>query len=1039
MARQALGRAFSGICSDHSHWRFFSMKMVGVAIVFLLSLSAAQAQQTGISGKVMDSQGAVIADANVEVKRVGAAAYTTRTNSAGTFLVPSLTADEYMVKVMAEGFTTVETKVTMLVGQTAEVDTVLPVKGSSDSIIVREDADVVDTTSSSVSGNITPDDVKNLPINGRNYMELATLVPGVRLNAVVNDTPLGGENSGKFQINLDGMQVTQNTADASFGQPRFSPDAISQFQIITNRFDATTGRSEGLVVNVQSKSGANAMHGSLFGYFRSDAFNAGDPIYKEQDLTNRAAIAAGTTPYINPVLPLSDQQFGATLGGAIKKDRLWYFGSYEGEHQSSGLPDTPLLPGAAATVAPQTLTVNEYLGRVDWQPSAIDHVFVRGNGFTFKNNHTLASGSADPSSAFIATRNNYTLLGDWNRVAGPKLVNDVHIGFSHFGWTNVPVLTSLAITFGSVTVGAPYNYPQIFNQAVQEYRDDLFYLIGKHSFKVGGEFLHSADTGLFQQNLNGTVSGCQAITSAAVAADLFPNGTSSPSTWNYTNLNDATKTDIDSLCSTTGTFVQGSGNFNVNIPRNQIAFWAQDDYKVLSRLTVNMGLRYDNDFGIFNTGLTLTNGLLTPKSNDNHEFAPRVGFVYDIFGKGKTVIRGGAGMFFADVSANQTIDGQIFNGQTSLQDSIAGSASAPLLLPQPAFGAVPRQAVQPLGPNVATPWSLQISGGVQQELPFHTVLTADYVHTRAYHDWVRLNANLLQNPTNPELSLSPNTKYTAAEGTPTCPGGGVTQDATYTTASYNVCAQAFTNVNQFFTPNGAGSIYDALQLGLRHSVSHSFSGGLAYTYSRVKDSSESPFYYPNKPFLNGLHDEWANGQDDQRHTLTITGDYAIKYGLSLSGLFHFGSGDAFPTYLSTAQSTAYSPSYNRTFQTNVVPVAAGTACPSGSTCLTVYNNPANNFLDPATGYYVTKRDAAYGRNIYRADTRVQEAHRFGDRFRGVVAVEAFNLFNHSNYGTYNGQINSPLYGSPQSTTSTATGIPVEFRPRSLQFLARLEF
>jgi len=263
-----------------------------------------------------------------------------------------------------------------------------------------------------------------------------------------------------------------------------------------------------------------------------------------------------------------------------------------------------------------------------------------------------------------------------------------------------------------------------------------------------------------------------------------------------------------------------------------------------------------------------------------------------------------------------------------------------------------------------------------------------------------------------------------------------------------VCAQAFTNVNQFFTPSSAGSIYDALQLGVRHSLSHGVIGGLAYTYSRYKDSSESPFYYPNKPFLNGLHDEWANAQDDQRHTLTVNGNYEWKYGLSLSGLFHYGSGNAFPTAVGTTQPTGYAPSYNRTFGAGVTPVpytAAGTpvgtaTCPAAgsTTCVRVYNNTTNNYLD-SSGYYITKRDAFYGRNVYRVDTRLQERHKFGERYAGVVAVEAFNLFNHSNYGNYNTTVTSPAYGTPLQTTSAATGVPVEWRPRSLQFLARFEF
>ena len=1002
-----------------------------ILLVLILSVSALHAQQTGITGHVTDAQGAVIAEASIEVRQVGGAIINTKTNADGIYQVPSLAAGDYIVTVRAPNFTTVQVKTSMLIGQTPTVDVVLPIGSTTESVIVRAEDMAVDTTSSTVAGNITPSDVQNLPINGRNYMQLATLVPGVRVNAIVNDTPLGGANSGKFQINLDGLQVTQNTADASFGQPRFSPDAISQFQIITNRFDATVGRSAGVAVNVQSKTGSNDIHGSAFGYFRNDAFNAADPV-------------------VHVVTPLSDQQYGGTFGGPIRRDKLWYFGSYEGEHQSSGITSSPLLPGSPGNlVFPQTLKVNEYLGRVDYQASGKDRIYGRVNGFTFKNDKTFSSGNADPSSAFYATRGNYTIIGDWNRVISTNLINEVHGGFSHFQWENLPLYASQAITFGAVTVGAPYNYPQIFNQNVQHYRDDVYYLVGKHSLKFGAEFLHSSNTGLFQQNLNGTASGCAAIaaktvngvsyTAAQVAADLFPNGTTNVSSWNYTNINDPTHTSINSLCAL-GTFTQGSGNFNISLPRSQIGFWAQDDFRALSRLTLNLGIRYDNDLGIFDTGMKLNNGLLTPQNNDNHQFAPRVGFVYDVAGSGKTVIRGGAGMFFADVSANQTIDSQIFNGVTSLQQSVTGSASANLNLQAPFANptATPRQAVQPLGPYVSTPYALQISAGVQRELPFRTILTADYVHTRVYHDWIRLNSNLLQNPANPQFNLNPSGKYVAGT-TVSCPTGGVTPDTTQ--GAFNVCAQAFTNVNQFFTPNESGAIYDALQMGLRHSLQHGFTSGLAYTYSRLKDSSESPFYYPNKPFVNGIHDEWANGQDDQRHTLTATGDFAWRFGLSLSGLFHYGSGNAFPTTVNTTQPTGYAPSYNRTFALNAIPIAPGAACTAstGSTCVTVYNNPANNYLDTATGYYLTKRDALYGRNIYRVDTRLQEAHQINDRFRAVVAVEAFNLFNHSNYGNYNGIVTLPTYGTPAATTSAATGIPVEWRPRSLQFLARFEF
>jgi hypothetical protein len=1003
-----------------------------IAFAFLLSLVSAGvllAQQTGIAGRVVDSQGAVVSGALVEVRQVGGASLSTKTNEAGTYLIPSLTAGDYTVTVSAQGFGTVKTKVSMLVGQTPEVDTTLALASTNETVVVNADEVAVDTTSSTVAGNITPSDVKDMPINGRNYMELAQLVPGVRVNAITNDTPLGNNNSGKFQINLDGLQVTQDTADASFGQPRFSPDAISQFQIITNRFDATLGRSSGVYVNVQSKTGSDQIHGSVFGYFRNDAFNAADPV-------------------AHIVTKLSDQQYGGTFGGPIKTGKLWYFGSYEGERQSSGVPSSPLLPGSVTTVAPQALTVNEYLGRGDWQPSQKDRVFLRGNGFTFKNDNVVSSGTADPSTFSTGTRTNYAVLGDWNRQINSKFVNEVHGGFNHFDWQNLPEVPSLAITLGAITVGGPYNYPQIFYQNVQQYRDDVYYLTGKHSFKVGFEYLHTAHTGYFQQNVRGTASGCQGIvakngfTAAQVAADLFPTGTSDYKGWNYTNTNNTTKSSLNQYCST-GTLTQGAGNFNVNIPRNQIAFWVQDDWKILDRLTVNLGVRYDNDIGAFAPNLKLNNGLLTPKSGDNNNFAPRIGFVYDPAGSGKTVIRAGAGIFYSDISANQTIDMQIFNGVASQQNSVTGSASAPLNLqnPFPNGTIAARQAVQPLASDIATPWALQLSAGIQRSLPLRTVVTADYVHTRVYHDWIRLNSNLMQNSANPQLNLNPSSKYTVGQAT-ACPLNGVTQDSNYTTNSFNVCNQNFTNINQFFTPDAAGSIYDALQLGIRQSTWRGLTSGIAYTYSRYKNSTESPFYYPNKPFINGIHDEWANAQDDQRHTLTINGNFAWKYGLSLSELFHYGSGNAFPTYLSTTQTANYAPSYNRTFAVGAVPYypkLGQTNCTGGTSCVAVYNDPSQNYLDSSTGLWMTKRDALYGRNVYRLDTRLQERHSFGERYAGVIAVEAFNLLNHSNYGTYVGTINTATYATPAQTTSAATGVPVEWRPRSLQFLARFEF
>jgi len=192
------------------------MKLVRIflsALTVLLIVPGLRAQQTGLSGTVTDASGALLADASVKVHQVGAETFSTKTTAAGTWQLPSLTAGDYIVTITGAGFATVETRITMLIGQMPNLDTKLPLKGASDSVVVEANATVIETTSSTVAGNISPSDVRDMPINGRNYMELATLVAGVRVNAITNDTPLGNNNSGKFQINLDGLQVTQDTAD----------------------------------------------------------------------------------------------------------------------------------------------------------------------------------------------------------------------------------------------------------------------------------------------------------------------------------------------------------------------------------------------------------------------------------------------------------------------------------------------------------------------------------------------------------------------------------------------------------------------------------------------------------------------------------------------------------------------------------------------------------------------------------------------------------------------------------------------------------
>ena len=953
--------------THHSDRRTISRLFQQGAVFALLSIVTPLlfGQQTAITGRITDSSGAIIVNARVVAAESDGAKLATLSNEQGIYQFPSLRGADYVLRFEAPGFSPAEKTITLLVGQQLSVDITLRPAATSSTVEVLAATDLVETTSSQVGGNINPTQVSSLPLNGRNWMELSLLSPGVARNDV-SFTPMGGDNTGKFQINVDGQQVTQNTADQSFGQPQYSRDAMDQFQVITNRFDATLGRSAQIQINAQTKAGTNAFHGSAYGYFRSDSFNAADPIAQK-------------------VLPFSDKQYGGTIGGPIKKDKLWFFGAYEGEKQPSTLFLVPIGFGGQTFTFPSPLSTNSYLLRTDWQISSNNRLSVRGTGYTWGNPFTGPGGTQHPSRAADRTRTSYSVFGTWSHTQGANLVNEFKAGLNHFDWDNEALIPSQEYRFQTNTIGGPYNYPQNFIQNTWQLRDDLYWLKRAHSIKAGAEYLRTTYGGIFQQNLRGTVLSFSSDPSSFSA--VFPVW-NDPKTWN-----------LGAISPLAVTYVQGFGNFNIDVPTNAIGFWLQDDWKLNGRLTLNLGLRYDNDLGVFDPSLRLKSGIVTPRSGDNLNFAPRIGFAWDLTGSRKTVIRGGAGIYFADIAANQVIDQQIFNGEQSLQPSVSAKPGQPISLSAPfgsttgqdfISGAVPAsvQAVQILGHDAHTPYSFQSSIGMERQFGRDWTLTADFVHWRVYHDWVREDANLFYNPAN-GFNLNPST---AGRPNP-----------------------SFTTILTFVTPNAAGSIYDGLQMGLQHRLSKGFTMGAAYTFARLKDSTTSPFYVPNNP--SDFAAEWAHSPDDQRHTLALNTNYSWKWGLQGSLFYHFGSGQAFAT---TAGGNPFGngSTANRTFLATAK----------------TYNPAANN--SPAmlaTGYMITARDALNGRAVHRVDARLSKTIAIRERYRIVGIAEAFNLLNHANYGAYNGVITSAQYGAPATNSNLA------YAARMLQLAARFEF
>lgn len=991
-------------------------------------------QETGFTGVVTDQQGGVIPGAKVEVKRTNGGTFVATTDSHGVYVVPGVPAADYMVSATAPGFGAAVKSVLLLVGQLATVDLVLPVANAASTVVVEaSSALAIDTTGSAVAGNVTPRQVEDVPIDGRNYVELSALVPGIKANSFGN-TPVdsgqftndGDAETGKFQITMDGLQVSQDSVGSFFGQPHFSQYAIAQFQIITNRFDATDGRSAGIYVNLQSKTGTDQIHGGLFGYFRNSFFNAADPIAKV-------------------VLPFSDQQFGGTLGGPVKSEKLWYFGSYEGERNPTTETINPFITTTSGSIFthPSTVLNNEYLGRVDYQRDDRNHFFLRGDGYT--SSTSFLTQSDEPSQSYSSGVSSAGYVFGWNRTLNAHLINDLHAGFHYFQFQNLPYYNdnSIVLSLPAATVGEPYNEPEIFNQKTQQYRDDVYWIKGTHSVRLGGEFLYTHHGGEFPQYLRGGLTSCTSATPATQALynSFFPKGTLDPSTWNYAAINKYCTSEV---------YTQAFGTYNISITRDIIGLWVEDDWKILPRLTLNLGLRYDNDIGAYNTAYVPTAGLLTPNSNPDLNFGPRLGFAFDPRGDGKTAIRGGAGLYYADQVANAVIDEELYSSNVrAIQATKSGSN---LALPTPFAGESPFSnpsayvsSPQPILRGAKTPYAFQASIGVAHDLPYKTTMTADLVHMRVYDDFIALSGNLLQDPANAELNLNPTLEMTpSVYADRTCGNGGITldqlsgsfaHDGPGGAAARQVCNNAFGgSVRNFSTQPGAGVIADALQVGVEHAPVDGFTGALAYTWGRTKNSTNGAFSYPNKPFIPGIQQEWADGTDDQRHTLTVTGVYQWRYGLSLSGLYHFGSGLAFGTLTGSAVN-GYVGS-TRTFTSQ--PIAPGQTCPAVA-CTTIYSPLSKVHYDQVYGYWVMERDSFRGTDYQRADARLQETFKPRGRYRAIVAMEAFDLFNHANYGDFATTATTGTGAFAYGNPIASPGNPFEYQARSLQFIGRLAF
>src|SRR6516225_2052511 len=332
----------------------------GVVILLVLVAPLARAQEASIIGVITDETKAVLPGATVTATNLETGAQASGvTDARGQYRILQQLPGKYKVQAELQGFATVVVpEVELLVGQNATVPFVLRVATVNETLTITAESPLVDTASSQVAGNVDRRQMESLPLQGRNWMELSKLVKGITANDVTNTPGVSADDM--FQLNLDGQQITQKIAGSGFGQPRFSREAIAEFQIVTNMFDITQGRSAGMEIQAISKSGTNQIAGNFYGYFRSDSFNAPD-------------LVAGK------VLPYSNQQVGGTLGGPIVKDKIHYFASYEYEREPGTIFSNPSSLPTQSFSEPYQNGQKSLLLRVDDQLSTNNRLSVRGS------------------------------------------------------------------------------------------------------------------------------------------------------------------------------------------------------------------------------------------------------------------------------------------------------------------------------------------------------------------------------------------------------------------------------------------------------------------------------------------------------------------------------------------------------------------------------------------------------------------------------------------------------------------------------------